>query len=330
MGPGGGGSGSGALAGGGAVAGGGAGQSAWSAWSADSTAFAVAAVEAGGGQVVGLDEPADGLVWVSSRHLEDLRAVLDRSPTIRWVQLPFAGVENHVASGLIDDRHVWTCAKGSYARPVAEHALTLALAGLRLLPERIRARSWGREGGTSLYGAPVTILGGGGITAELLRLLGPFGVEATVVRRRPDPVEGAARTVAVDSLDGVLAGSLVVFVALALTPETRGIMDRARMRAIGPAGWLVNVARGGHVRTDDLVAALAAGELGGAALDVTDPEPLPDGHPLWDAPNCIITPHTADTWEMVMAPLSERIRVNVARFAAGDDLVGVIDPGAGY
>ena len=301
-----------------------------SAWSADSTGFAVSAVEAGGGRVVGLHEPADGLVWVSSRHLDELQGVLDASTTIRWVQLPFAGVENHVASGLIDDRHLWTCAKGCYARPVAEHALMLALAGLRMMPTRIRARSWGREGGTTLYGAPVTILGGGGITTELLSLMAPFGVEATVVRRDPVPVPGATRTVATAALDDVLAGSLVVFLALALTPQTRRIIDRDRMRAIGPSGWLVNVARGGHVDTDALVASLAAGELGGAALDVTDPEPLPDGHPLWEAPNCMITPHTADTWEMVLPPLSERIRANVGRFAAGEQLLGVVDPRAGY
>ncbi len=94
--------------------------------------------------------------------------------------------------------------------------------------------------------------------------------------------------------------------------------------------WLVNVARGGHVDTDALVSALTGGTIAGAALDVTDPEPLPDGHPLWDIPNCIITPHTADTIEMVRPLLAERIRTNVGRFAAGQDLVGLVDPEAGY
>jgi phosphoglycerate dehydrogenase-like enzyme len=92
----------------------------------------------------------------------------------------------------------------------------------------------------------------------------------------------------------------------------------------------VNVARGRHVVTDALVAALAAGEIGGAGLDVTDPEPLPDGHPLWTQDRCIITPHTADTPEMVRRPLALRIRDNVTRFAAGEPLSGVIDPAAGY
>lgn len=293
--------------------------------------FAVAAVEAGGATVVELGSPADGLVWLSSKDTDMLVEVLRDQPDIRWVQLPFAGVENAVATGIVDDTRVWTCAKGSYAKPVAEHALMLALAGLRVLPTRIRARSWGKPEGRTLYGAPVTILGGGGITEELLRLLQPFAVQATVVRRRAgEPVAGAARVVDQSGLASVLRGSLVVFLALALTPATKGIIGAREMDLIGPDGWLVNVARGGHIDTDALVSALAQGRLGGAALDVTDPEPLPDGHPLWDEPRCIITPHTADTWEMVLPPLVERISTNVARFVAGQPLVGVVDPHAGY
>jgi len=292
--------------------------------------FAAEAARAGGGEPVALGEPADALVWMSQGHLDELRAALEAQPGIRWVQLPFAGVERQAAAGLFDGTRTWTCAKGCYAKPVAEHALMLALAGLRLLPERIRATSWGRTGGRSLWGAPVTILGGGGIATTLLTLLSPLEVRATVVRRRPDPVPGAVRTVAFEQLDEALPGALVVFLALALTPSTRGVIGRERMRAMGPDAWLVNVARGGHVDTDALVAALGGGELGGAALDVTDPEPLPDGHPLWSAPNCIITPHTADTPEMIVGPLSARIEENVARFAAGRPLVGLVDPEAGY
>ena len=95
-------------------------------------------------------------------------------------------------------------------------------------------------------------------------------------------------------------------------------------------GWLVNVARGRHVQTDALVAALDAGTIAGAALDVTDPEPLPDGHPLWGHPRCIITPHTADTEEMTIPLLAARVRANVASFAAGRPLEGLVDPVAGY
>jgi phosphoglycerate dehydrogenase-like enzyme len=288
-------------------------------------------VEEGGGTVVGLREPADGLVWLSASDMDGLAEALSRQPAIRWVQLPFAGVEKAVERRLIDDSRAWTCAKGSYARPVAEHALMLALAGLRVLPSRIRATSWGTPEGRMMYDAKVTILGGGGITEELLRLLAPFGVDATVVRRQaPAPVPGATRVVGPSDLASVLPGSLVVFLALALTPETKGVIGAAEMDLIGPDGWLVNVARGAHVDTAALVRALAEGRLGGAALDVTDPEPLPDGHPLWSEPRCIITPHTADTWEMVLPPLAERIRTNVARFEAGEPFVGVVDPHAGY
>jgi phosphoglycerate dehydrogenase-like enzyme len=295
-----------------------------------SSPFGEDAVRAGGGVPVKLGEHADALVWLAAHDLDGLAAVLAEQPEIRWVQLPFAGIENAVAAGLIDDVRAWTCAKGSYAEPVAEHALTLALAGLRLLPDRIRAHSWGAPAGTSLYGAAVTILGGGGIAEELLRLLAPFGVQATVVRRRADPVAGAARTVTMAELDRVLPGALVVFVALALTPETDGVIGRPQLEAMDEHAWLVNVARGRHVRTEALVAALREGSIGGAGLDVTDPEPLPDGHPLWTCPNCIITPHTADTWEMVVPLLGARITANVAHFAAGEPLEGPVDPAAGY
>lgn len=293
--------------------------------------FAVAAVEEAGARVVALGDDADALVWLSSRHVDALAGALAERPGIRWVQLPFAGIEQVVAAGVVDPTRQWTCAKGCYARPVAEHALMLALAGLRELPTRLAATSWGRPAGRSLYGSDVAILGGGGITEELLRLLAPFEVRATVVRRRAaTPLAGAARVVGADRLGEVLPGCRVVFLALALTPETRGVISGAEMDLIGPDGWLVNVARGGHVDTAALVEALAAGRLGGAALDVTDPEPLPDGHPLWSEPRCIITPHTADTWEMVLPPLRQRIRANVAHFVAGEPLEGLVDPLAGY
>ncbi|MCU1450373.1 MAG: hydroxyacid dehydrogenase, partial [Acidimicrobiales bacterium] len=93
---------------------------------------------------------------------------------------------------------------------------------------------------------------------------------------------------------------------------------------------LVNVARGRHVVTDDLVAALHDRTVGGAGLDVTDPEPLPDGHPLWTAPNCIVTPHTGNTDEMAQPLLAARITENVRRFGAGEPLIGMVDPTHGY
>jgi phosphoglycerate dehydrogenase-like enzyme len=217
-----------------------------------------------------------------------------------------------------------------YAEPVAEHALALALAGLRQVARYARSTSWSRGTGVNLLGARVVVLGGGGITESLLRLLGPFGCDVTVVRRSPAPMDGAARVVGPDGVDAALDGASVVFLALALTPETTGILDRRRLELLAPDAWVVNVARGGHVVTDDLVAVLAEGRIGGAALDVTDPEPLPDGHPLWSEPRCIITPHTANTIEMAIGLLGERVRENVRRRVVGEPLLGPVDPAAGY
>jgi len=132
------------------------------------------------------------------------------------------------------------------------------------------------------------------------------------------------------ALDDELPDAAVVLVAAALTPETEGLFDARRLALMSPDAWLVNVARGRHVVTDDLVAALEVGNLGGAALDVTDPEPLPEGHPLWSLPNCIITPHVGNTPEMAVPLLSERISANVRRFAAGEVLIGPVHVELGY
>lgn len=285
------------------------------------------AVEAGGGRVVEAPE-AEALVWTDPHDAGSLARVLGAAPAIRWVQLPFAGVDAFVS--MLDDGRTWTSAKGAYSDPVAEHALALGLAGLRLLPHRARARAWGREGGSRLAGARVTVVGGGGITRRLLQLLAPFGVTATVVRRSGRPLERADEVVGPEGLHRALAGARLVFLALALTGATRGIIGRAELAAMDADAWLVNVARGAHVVTDDLVDALAAGSIGGAALDVTDPEPLPEGHPLWTLDNCLITPHTANTSAMSEPLLAGRVADNVGRFAAGLPMVGVVDPALGY
>jgi phosphoglycerate dehydrogenase-like enzyme len=132
------------------------------------------------------------------------------------------------------------------------------------------------------------------------------------------------------NLIDALVGADVVVVALALTPDTDGILSRGEFEQMESHAWVVNVGRGRHIVTDDLVWALREGVIGGAALDVTDPEPLPAGHPLWSLPNCIITPHVGNTPEMAVPLLSERISENVRRFATGDELVGAIHPELGY
>jgi phosphoglycerate dehydrogenase-like enzyme len=293
--------------------------------------WATQAVQAAGGRVV--EDPADAeiLIFLAPDDTDGLARALKDTPNAAWVQLPWAGIESFVAAGVLDPSRTWTCGKGVYAEPVAEHALALALAGLRDFPERMRATSWGRQGGVSLYDGKATILGGGGITECLIDLLRPMRTEVTVVRRDPTrPLDGAARTVGPDALFDALGDADAVFLALALTPDTRGVIDESALRAMQPHAWLVNVARGAHVVTDELVIALQERWIGGAGLDVTDPEPLPDGHPLWSLPNCIITPHTANSLEMGLPLLAKRVTDNLRRYAAREPLVGLVDLDAGY
>ena len=293
-------------------------------------AWAAEAIRSGGGEAVALDHDPVGLVWTGGIVPQDLRGVLAAHPEVVWVQLPLAGVEALAEAGVIDRQRQWTSAKGAYAEPVAEHALALLLAGLRQLPMRARARSWGEPAAATLFDQPVTVVGAGGLATELLRLLEPFRSPVTIVRHQPEPLPGAARTVGTDRLAEALAGARAVVLMLALTPRTRKLIGRAELAAMERDAWLVNVARGAVVDTEALVDALRSGQIGGAALDVTDPEPLPDGHPLWDLPNCLITPHTADTEEMRRELLGRRIAQNVRRLAAGQELAGLVDPGFGY
>ena len=237
------------------------------------------AIRRGGGEPVGLDEQPAGLVWTDVGGEEGLRAALDREPTISWVQLPLAGIERVAAAGLLDHEHRWTSAKGAFAEPVAEHALALLLAGLRGLPERARAKTWGAPAGISLCDQPVTVAGAGGVAGALLRLLAPFRCHVTVVRRTAEPMPGAARTVGVEQLLDAASSGCAVVLAAALTPETRRLIGPAELAAMGPDAWLVNVARGALVDTDALVEALRSGRLGGAALDVTDPSLSPTAIP---------------------------------------------------
>ncbi|ANJ28872.1 hydroxyacid dehydrogenase [Agromyces aureus] len=293
----------------------------------------VDAVRRAGGEVVPIGDATRGIVWVAASGSGELEDVLTRHPSISWVQLPWAGVDAF-ADTLAqhrDDGRVWTSAKGSYARPVAEHALMLALAVLREVPRRARVVEWqADERGRSLFGLRVVLVGGGGITEELLGLLAPFGVHATVVRRRAEPLAGAARTVTDAALHEVLGDADLVFLAAALTDRTRGMIGAAELALLPDGAVLVNVARGGLVVTDALVAELASGRLGGAGLDVTDPEPLPPRHPLWELENALVTPHVADTEAMTVPMFADRVEANTAAFLGRSTWIGRIDLHAGY
>lgn len=290
------------------------------AWLAD-------AIAGGGGEVVPLAE-AEGLVWAQPDQPDQLVELLAAHPHITWVQLPWAGVEPYRA--VLDAGHTWTSGKGVYAEPVAEHVLALLLAGLRNLVGYSRTTQWGAPAGINLFDARITVVGGGGISEVLLALLAPFRARVTVVRRRPASMDGAAGVVGAGQLGDALAEADAVVLALALLPETVGLIGAAELALMKPTAWLVNVARGAHVVTDDLVVALRERRIGGAALDVTDPEPLPEGHPLWSLPNCLITPHTANTPEMAQPLLAGRVAENIRRRSTGQPLLGVVDPALGY
>ena len=291
----------------------------------------VAAVRAAGGEVaVSAAELAEAgaLVWADPYANHLYPEVIASLPAVEWVQLPYAGIEPFLDH--LDTRLVWTCAKGVYADPVAEWVMAALLMGLRDFHLFAAAKSWCAETGRNLLGARITVLGGGGITRSLLRMLEPWGCEVTVVRRSDEPVAEAARTLTLARVHEAVVGADAVVVALALTEETQHVVDAALLESMGPQCWLVNVARGGHVDHDALGTALRSGVIAGAVLDVTDPEPLPDSSELWGLPNCVITPHIGNTREMGLPLITNRVRENVRRWLAGEDLLGLVDIALGY
>ncbi len=285
------------------------------------------AVRAGGCQVADYAQ-AQGLVWGDPRGADALGEVLRAHQHLAWVQLPFAGIENFVVH--LDDERVWTSGKGVYAEPVAELCMAFLLGGLRHVIGYSRVREWTVDHGRYLLGGNIVIVGGGGITASLVRMLHGFNTHITVVRRHDTPLPGVQRVVTQAHLHEVLPAADAVVLACALTPETMGLIGARELQLMKHDAWLVNVGRGRLVVTDDLVVALRDQRIGGAALDVTDPEPLPTQHPLWTFDNCLVTPHIGNTRAMAVPLLSERVATNCRLFAAGQPLVGVVDVGLGY
>jgi D-2-hydroxyacid dehydrogenase (NADP+) len=291
------------------------------------------AVTEGGGTLTDGAE-AEGMVWVDPGDADGLGDALQDSPA-RWIQLPFAGIEPFVTAGVIDPGRVWTCAKGIYGESCAEHALAFMLVAAHRMHIHLRARRWIAEDDKSreqrFHGrASVVIVGTGGIGRSLAIMLVPFEAEVVAVNRSGRELKEADRTVTIDHLPEVLPDADFVVLAASTTDETKGMFDAAMLARMKSEAWLVNVARGALVDTDALVEALENGVIGGAALDVTAPEPLPDGHRLWSLDNAIITPHVANTWVMGLPALSALVARNVAKFAAGEQLEGLVDPALGY
>ena len=289
-----------------------------------------AAVADGGGVVEPLSDTTVGLVLADVVGAAELEKVLDEHPGIRWIQLYLAGVDQYEHLMLANRAREWTSGKGAFGQPVGEFALTLTLAIMRGVPDFARADSWGPPRGTSLHGRHVVLVGAGGVGSEILRLLQAFTDHVTVVRAHNRPVPGAERTVTDDGLDEALAGADVVILAAAMTGGTEHLIDARRLALLRPEAFLVNISRGPMVDTAALVQARASGKLAGAALDVTDPQPLPEGHPLWTEPRALVTPHTAETPAMVAPLLAARVQENVRRFSAGQPLDGKVDVDEGY
>jgi phosphoglycerate dehydrogenase-like enzyme len=287
------------------------------------------ALELGGAKLSPIGSDVRGLIWTDYSSPAALGELIDRNPQLEWVQLPFAGVDAFAKQ--LDKNVLFTSAKGAYREPVAEHALMLALALGRRLPVRIKASSWGKREAFSFYDSKVLLIGAGGISDELTKLLAPFRAEITVVRNNAElSFAGAKKVAGLEELDGLIPEADLVIVTCALTDQTRGLINYQRLSLFKPTAYLVNVARGPIVVSDDLIRALDDGLLAGAGLDVTDPEPLPDGHAFFGRDDLILTPHTADTKEIVTSLFATRIEQNVKAFLGNGAWVGEVSPSLGY
>ena len=288
-----------------------------------------AAVSRAGGVIAPLGAEVRALIWTDYSAPELLAKTIEENPQLEWVQLPFAGVD--AFAKLLSAPVKFTSAKGSYKEPVAEHALALALALGRLLPMRIRATSWGERSAVSFFDSNVLLVGAGGISEELIEMLRPFRARISVCRNdAAKPVANVDQVFGLDELPGKIAEADLVVIACALTERTRGLFNYELLIKMKPSAFLVNVARGPIVVTQDLLSALDKGVLAGAAVDVTDPEPLPAGHPMFGRNDLIVTPHTADTKEIVMKHFAIRLEHNVRAFLGKGDWIGEVDPTLGY
>ena len=264
-------------------------------------------------------EAAQAQVWVPRGGGRIPAGFLEGLPRLRLVQLLSAGAEQFI--GKLPDGIVLCNARGAHTPSTAEWAVTAALAAQRDLPAFVRQQDegrWSPHTARSMVGARVLVVGAGDIGRTIGRMLSGFDVELTYVARTAR--DGVHAT---DELPQLLPHADVVVLIVPVTPDTRGLVGARFLAAMGDGALLVNAARGVVVDTDALLAELSSGRLR-AALDVTDPEPLPEGHPLWSAPNLLLTPHVAgavpDTNERAAAAVADQLR----RVLAGAPLANVV------
>lgn len=261
-------------------------------------------------------------------HPEDLV----EAPRMSWVHLTSAGFSRyavpHVRAALAARGAALTSSSGVYADPCAEHALALLLAASRRLPEcsenQQGARAWPagpiRARSALLRGRRVLLLGFGAIGRRLAALLAPFEVDLAILRTRRHGDE-PGRVVAPDALGEAFAWADHVVSTLPESEATAGLVSRALLGRMRSEAWFFNVGRGTTVDQHALLDALSARRLAGAYLDVTDPEPLPPDHPLWSAPGCWITPHSAGGRREEPFALVQHFLANLRRFERGEPLI---------
>ena len=278
---------------------------------------------------------ADALIGSASADL------LATGTELRWVQVGSAGVERYLAiPELGSGKVLLTNGQRLASVTIGEHVMALTRALARGLNHAVAAQVEGKwrqsDIGdsaplTGLRGKTMLVVGLGGIGTEVARLADAAGMRVTAIRnsRRSGPPFVASVGLSED-LEAYAREADVVVNCLPMTPDTEDLFDAELFAAMKPTAFFINVGRGGTVDTDALVTALVSGEIAGAGLDVTDPEPLPEDHPLWKAPNLIITPHFA-AWSNDDSDLRWLLfRENLRRFVAGEQLLSVVDPVAGY
>jgi phosphoglycerate dehydrogenase-like enzyme len=254
-------------------------------------------------------------------YVFDVRAseVLSRMSSVRMVQTLTAGVE-HIR-GHVPDGVLLCNGRGIHETSAAELALTLMLASLRGVPGFVRRqdqRNWHYEWRPALADKRVLIVGYGAIGEAVERRLLPFETEVVRVART-----ARAGVHAIEDLPDLLPTADVVVLVVPLTDDTRGLVDEAFLARMKDGALLVNVARGGVVVTADLVAALETGRIT-AAVDVVDPEPLPEDSPLWDAPGLLISPHVGGASSAMWPRAYRLVRDQLHRYAAGEEPVNIM------
>jgi len=248
--------------------------------------------------------------------------LLAKLPRLKLIQLMSAGAENVIP--FVPPGVTLCNARGVHDPAVAEWIMTVILAQVRQLPRFMAAQqvgTWDPVRSEPLAGQTVLIVGYGSIGEAVERMLAPFDVTTERIARRPRPSDPGVMSM--DDLPQALPGADIVILLVPVTPATAGLVDAKFLARMHDGALLVNAARGSIVDTAALLAELQSGRLR-AALDVTDPEPLPDGHPLWSAPGLLLTPHVAGATTTVGAPVMALVKDQLVRYAAAEPLLNVV------